>query len=36
MTAAAEGTVQVAPARARLQCGNRLREEHRLVAGCCA
>jgi hypothetical protein len=34
MTAAAEGAVQISPAWMRPQCRNRLREEHRLVAGC--
>src|SRR5688500_7872208 len=34
MPAATEGAVQVPPARTRLQSGDHLREEHRLVAGC--
>jgi hypothetical protein len=33
MTAATEGAVQVPPARSRLQCSDRLREEHGPVAG---
>jgi len=33
MTAAAEGAVEESTAWARLQCGDRFREEHRPVAG---
>jgi hypothetical protein len=34
MTAATEGAVHVPPAGSRLQCSDRLREEHRPVTWC--